>query len=117
MYADHSPFEPATDSGWLDIGQIQLDLWYFDHADTALDNLMRLAQLRLQNAEAHEVTLHEAGAPYTNACPAVSASSPSVLVTVGPSAVYAFNYADTDETLRVNDMLHTVPAKSLKVVD
>lgn len=116
-YADHAPFEPAADSGYLDIGNTRMSLWYFEHTATPRAHLPGLARLRLQNAETHEVTIHEAGEPYHMKTPTVTTSSPALVVNVSPETVYAFNYGSDDETITIEHTAHTIPAHSLHVVN
>ncbi len=61
MYADHAPFAPNPDSGWMDLGVSERRLWIAEYENTPLINLPRLADARLTNGEVREITAHDAG--------------------------------------------------------
>ncbi len=56
FYADHEPFTPNRDSGYLDVGMSWRKLWYFDLSGVEHDDLHRLAAERLDPAECREMT-------------------------------------------------------------
>lgn len=113
LYADHAPFEPATEDGWQDLGQIQLRCWFFSCEDQEIAHLPGLARRRLLNPETHEVTTHDAGAPHATRTPLVTTSSATVVTIVGPAGIYACNYGDTDESIAINGTRHLIAAKSI----
>ncbi len=54
FYADHAPFTPNPDSGYLDLGLSWRTLWVFE--DTGLESLPQIAAERLTAAECREMT-------------------------------------------------------------
>ncbi|MBO7742330.1 MAG: hypothetical protein J6S21_07220, partial [Victivallales bacterium] len=77
MYADHHPFPRNTETGVMDLGVTELELWYSGKAP-AVEEVPARAQTLLNGFEAFEVTCHEAG----DACPELGFAMPELPASV-----------------------------------
>ncbi len=115
LHADHAPFTPATEDGWMEQGLTWLDFWHFDLA-TDRAEIPHHASARLFNAETHEVTTHEAGDPYPEKMPVVKLSSRRVTATINRSEAHACNYGNETETVTIGNREFPLPAKALRII-
>ena len=80
MYADHAPFEPNPESGWMDLGVSERWIWAAEYTDTPAACIPRLANARLINGEVREVSAHIPGDQLENEFMQLTFDHPQVVI-------------------------------------
>ncbi len=121
-YSDHKPFPANTEDGYIDEGTGEFELWSFEYSDIDVASLPALAQIRLNNIEACEVSPHAAGKP----CPMPEIpelSSKNILLescrttSDGNRIFHVSNNGDKEETVRWKGQRIAVPPHAIILSD